>query len=172
MAVLGSPNYRVGLIIARAQPFHNGHLKIISDALMICDEVIISFRDYDTSYFNFNDNQKLIRKLFENNTKISMFGIETDTTLGTPKHVIERTLDKLSEARYNMPTHFFTNYEVWVTPAMELQLHTIKVSTLANHNSDEIYQSIIDKTDYWKDKVPYSLFDDISTMIANKNRNF
>ena len=40
MAVLGSPNYRVGLIVAKAQPFHNGHLKIIADALMVCDEII------------------------------------------------------------------------------------------------------------------------------------
>jgi cytidyltransferase-like protein len=172
MAVLGSPNYRVGLIIARAQPFHNGHLKIITDALMVCDEVIISFRDYNTSFFDYNDNQKLIRNLLENNTKISFFGTEADATLGTPKHVIERTLDKLEEGRYNMPTHFFTNYDIWVEPAKELQLETVRVSTLAGHNSDEIFQSVLDGTDYWKDKVPYSLLEDIETMIATKNRNF
>lgn len=172
MPVLGSPNYRVGLIIAKAQPFHNGHIKIIGDALMHCDEVIISFRDYDTNYFNYNDNQKLVRRVFDLNPKIACFGTVADNTLGTPKHVIERTLEKLEEGRYNMPTHFFTNYDIWVEPAKELQLETVRVSTLADHSSPDIFQSILDGTDYWKDKVPYSTIEDIQTMIATKNRNF
>lgn len=172
MAVLGSPNYRVGLIIAAGQPFHNGHLKILADAMMKCDEVIISFWGYDQRFFDYNDNQKLIRRVFENNTKIAMFGTEHDATLGTPKHIIERTLEKLEEARYNMPTHFFTNYDDWVTPAQELQLDTTRVSTLPEHKSADIFQSIVDGTDYWKDKVPYNIIEDIETMIATKNRNF
>ena len=173
MAVLGSPNYRVGLIIANAQPFHNGHLKILADALMVCDEVIISFRDYDNQFFDYNNNQHLVRTIFENlHTKIAMFGTEYDETLGTPKHIIERTLDKLEEANYHLPTHFFTHYDHWIEPAKELQLETIRVSTLPNHNSDEILQSIQDGTDFWKDKVPYSLIDEVATIIATKNRNF
>ena len=42
MATLGSAKYRVGLIIAKCQPLHNGHIRIINDALMQCDEVIFS----------------------------------------------------------------------------------------------------------------------------------
>jgi len=172
MAVLGSPNYRVGLIIANAQPFHNGHLKIIGDALMMCDEVIISFKDYDTSYFNYDINQQIARKVFDLNPRIAFFGTEYDPLLGTPKHFISRTLDKLEEANYNMPTHFFTNYDLWVEPAKELQLETIRVSTLADTNSLDIINSIESKTDLWKEKVPYSAIDIIETYIATKNRNF
>ena len=104
MASLGSPNYRVGLIIANAQPFHNGHVKIIADALMVCDEVIISFKDYDTSYFSYDINQQIAREVYDTSKRIAFFGTKYDSTLGTPKHFIERTLDKLEEARYNMPT--------------------------------------------------------------------
>jgi len=172
MANLGSPNYRVGLIIVRAQPFHNGYVKIIADAMMMCDEVIISFRDYDNNFFDYNDNQKLVRKLYENHTKIAMFGTKADATLGTPKHIIERTLDKLEEARYNMPTHFFTNYDEWVEPAKELQLETVRVSTLAGHVSEDIYNYVNNGNEIWKTKVPYSIIEDIETIIANKTRNF
>lgn len=170
MPHLGSPNYRVGLIIAKAQPFHNGHLKIITDALMHCDEVIFSIRDYDTAFFDYNFAQHLFRNLFNLVDRVAFFGTKTDPNLGTPKHVINRTLEKLEEARYHMPTHFFTSYDMWVEPAKELQLETIKVATLANHNSQEIYQSIVDKTDFWKSKVSYSLVEEIETYIATKNR--
>lgn len=172
MAVLGSPNYRVGLIIARAQPFHNGHLKILADALMHCDEVIFSIRDYDTAYFDYNITQKLFRELYNLADKVAFFGIETDPLLGTPKHIIQRTLDKLEAANYHMPTHFFTHYDTWVEPAKELQLETTRVTTLADTDSIAITQSVIDGTDYWKSKVPYSLIETLNTYIATKNRNF
>ena len=172
MAILGSPNYRVGLIIANAQPFHNGHVKIISDALMICDEVIISFKDYDTAYFDYNFNQKLAREVYDVSKRVSFFGTEADSSLGIPKHFIERTLDKLLEARYNMPTHYFTNYDEWVEPAKELQLETTRVSTLPNNNSIDIISSIEMGTDTWKDKVPYPTIEMIESYITTKNRNF
>lgn len=173
MSVLGSPNYRVGLIIAKAQPFHNGHLKIISDALMHCDEVIFCVRDYDTAFFDYNIAQKLFRKLMGGVIdRVSFFGIVTNPLLGTPKHIIQETLNKLETARYNMPTHFFTSYDIWVEPAKELQLNTVRVTTLAGHDSNEIYNSIIDSNDIWKTKVPYSIMDDIATYIATKNRQF
>jgi len=172
MAILGSPKYRVGLIIANAQPFHNGHVKIISDALMVCDEVIVSFKDYDTAYFNYNFNQKLAREIYDTSKRIAFFGTKFDNTLGTPKHIIERTLDELKEARYNMPTHYFTNYDEWVEPAKELQLETIRVSTLPNNNSIDIIASIKAGTNDWKDMVPYPTIEMIETYIATKNRNF
>lgn len=170
MAHLGSPNYKVGLIIARAQPFHNGHLKIITDALMHCDEVIFSIRDYDTAFFDYNHAQQLFRTLYNLADRIAFFGTKTDPSLGIPKHVINRTLLKLKEANYHMPTHFFTHYDSWVDPAKELQLETIRVSQLSNHNSDDIYRSIVDKTDFWKTKVPHALLEDIEMYIATKNR--
>lgn len=172
MPILGSPNYRVGLIIARAQPFHNGHLKAITDALMKCDEVIFSLINYDTSYFDYNIAQKVFREIFEVTNRVAFFGIKHDPILGTPKHMIERTLDELKVARYNLPTHFFTNNDDWIEPAKELQLETVKISTLANHNSIEIYNSIIDGTDVWKDKVPYATLETIESYIATKQRNF
>lgn len=171
MAILGSPNYRVGLIIAKSQPFHNGHLRIITDALMQCDEVIFSIRDYDTAFFDYNIAQKLFRKLYNLADRIAFFGTRHDPLLGTPKHIISRTLEDLSNASYHMPTHFFTSYDLWVEPAKELQLETIKIPTLQGHDSSQIYESIINKTDYWKTKVPYALVDDIETYIATKNRN-
>lgn len=170
MPHLGSPNYRVGLIIAKAQPFHNGHLKIITDALMYCDEVIFSIRDYDTAFFDYNLAQHLFRQLYNLADRIAFFGTKTDPSLGIPKHVIDRTLQKLREGNYHMPTHFFTSYDMWVEPAKELQLETIKVTTLANHNSTEIYQSIVDGTDLWKSKVPYALVEEIEMYIATKKR--
>lgn len=173
MAVLGSPKYRVGLIIAKAQPFHNGHLKIIADALMQCDEVIFSVRDYDTAFFDYNIAQKVFRNLMGGVIdKVAFFGTKTDTHLGTPKHVINNTLEKLKAANYNMPTHFFTSYDVWIEPAKELQLITTRVNTLPDHNSNEIYASIVDGTEIWKSKVPYSIIEDIETYIATKNRHF
>lgn len=172
MAVLGSPNYRVGLIIARAQPPHNGHLRAVSEAMMKCDEVIFCVRDYDTAYFDYNIAQKSFRALFGVVDKIAFFGIKTDPLLGTPKQIIQRTLDRLAEARYNMPTHFFTNYDLWVEPAKELQLDTTRIATLADHNSDEIYASFVNGTDYWKDKVPHGILEELETYIATKNRNF
>lgn len=169
MAVLGSPNYRVGLIVARAQPFHNGHLKIITDALMQCDEVIFSIRDYDTSFFDYNIAQKLFRKLYKLVDRIAFFGTEYDPILGTPKHFVQRTLEQLEYARYHMPTHFFTTDELWVDAGMECQLETIRVPKLALHDSNEIWQSVQDGTDLWKEKVPYSLIEDIETYIVTKN---
>ena len=44
MADYESEFYRVGLIIARAQPLHNGHMRAIMDAFAMCDEVIVSVR--------------------------------------------------------------------------------------------------------------------------------
>lgn len=172
MAKLGSPNYRVGLIIAKAQPFHNGHLKILADALMVCDEVIFSVRDYDTAFFDYDIAQSLFRELFKLSERVAFFGTKYDPTLGTPKHFISKTLEELETARYNMPTHFFTHYTDWVTPAMECQLLTTKVSTLPNHNSQEIIESIETGTDLWKEKVPYSTISTIETYIATKRRNF
>ena len=172
MAVLGSPDYRVGLIVAKAQPFHNGHLKIITDALMHCDEVIFSVRDYDTAFFDYNIAQKLFRRLYNLADRIAFFGTRHDPLLGTPKHIIMRTLDDLKAANYHMPTHFFTSYDMWVEPAKELQLETIRVSTLADTVSSDIYNSIVNKTETWKSKVPHTLVDDIATYIATKNRNF
>lgn len=172
MSKLGSPNYRVGLIIAKAQPFHNGHLKIIADALMVCDEVIFSIMDYDTAFFNYDINQALFRELFKLSERVAFFGTTYDPTLGIPKHFISKTLAELETARYNMPTHFFTNYADWVTPAMECQLLTTKVSTLPDHNSTDIYKSIEEGTDFWKDKVPYATIESIETYIATKRRNF
>ena len=173
MGSYGTPSYRVGLIIADAQPFHNGHVKAIGDALMYCDEVIISFYGYDTAYFDYNINQKLSRNIFGTSPRIAHFGVETpEREIIIPKLKIEYTLDKLDEANYNMPTHFFTNYDDWVEPAKELQLETIRISTLANTKSNEIYQSILNGTDLWKEKVPYANIDMIETYIATKNRNF
>jgi cytidyltransferase-like protein len=171
MAVLGSPNYRVGLIVAKAQPFHNGHLKIITDALMQCDEVIFSVRDYDKAFFDYNIAQKVFRKLYNLADRIAFFGTRYDPLLGTPKHVINRTLDDLKAANYHMPTHFFTSYDMWVEPAKELQLETIRVSTLPDHVSNDIYNSVTNKTDLWKSKVPYSVVEELETYIATKNRN-
>lgn len=172
MADFGSPNYKIGLIIANAQPLHNGHIKIMAEALMDCDEIIVSFKDYDTSYFDYNINQKLGRNIFGNNKRISYFGTTTDSTLGTPKHFIEHTLNSLSEANYYMPTHFFTSYDAWVEPAKELQLETKLISNLPNTKSVEILQSLNDSTDFWKSKVPYSSIELIESYIATKNRNF
>ncbi len=172
MAILGSKDYKIGLIIARSQPFHNGHLRAITEALMYCDEVIFSIRDYDTAYFDYNIAQKVFRELMGGVVnKVSFFGITNDPSLGTPKHVIERTLKRLEEARYNIPTHFFTNSELWVEPAKELQLHTTRIATLADHNSDEIYSSFINGTDLWKQKVPHSVLETLESYIATKKRN-
>jgi hypothetical protein len=171
MAVLGSPNYRVGLIIAKAQPFHNGHLKVIADALMYCDEVIFSVRDYDTAFFDYNIAQKLYRNLLNISDRVAFFGTTTDPLLGTPKQIINRTLERLEEANYHMPTHFFTNVDLWVDPAKELQLEAIRVSTLANHDSLTITNSIDNGTELWKEKVPYSLVEDIETYIVTKKKN-
>ncbi len=172
MAVLGSPNYRVGLIIANAQPFHNGHIKIIGDALMTCDEVIISFKDYDTSYFNYDINQQIARIVYDLNPKVSFFGTKFDETSGTPKHYLEDTLSALEVANYNMPTHFFTNYDTWIDASMELHLETIRVSTLADNDSYDIKNSIEAGNDLWESKVPYAAIETIKTYIATKNRNF
>ena len=171
MAVLGSPNYRVGLVIAKCQPFHNKHLKFITDGLMYCDEVIFSIRNYDTAYFDYDIAQRLYRRLYHLVDRVAFFGTVYDPILGTPKHYIQRTLEKLEEGRYHMPTHFFSDDDLWIDAAMELQLTSIKVATLANHNSDEIYNSVMEGTDLWKEKVPYSLIEDIETYIATKNRN-
>lgn len=170
MATLGSRKYRVGLIVARCQPFHNGHLRAITDALMMCDEVIFSVRDYNTSYFDYNIAQKSFRLLYNMVDRISFFGTMTDSLVVSPKQIIRRTLDDLQEANYHLPTHFFTNSDYWVEPAKELMLETIKIQTLALHDSDTIRQSVVNGTDFWKEKVPYSILDGLETYIATKNR--
>lgn len=172
MAILGSPNYRVGLIIARAQPFHNGHLKIITDAIMSCDEVIFSIRGYDKSFFDYNVAQKLYRSLFNLVDRVAFFGTEFDPLLGTPKHHILNTLEKLKEARYHMPTHFFHDNDLWLDAAKESQLTPIKIVRHPNTESDLIIESINNGTPFWKDKVPYHLIEDIETYIATKKRSF
>jgi len=172
MAILGSPNYRVGLIVARAQPFHNGHLKIITDALMMCDEVIFSIRGYDNSFFDYNFAQKLYRKLFNLVDRVAFFGTEFDPTLGTPKHHLIRTLEKLNAAIYHTPTHFFHDNDLWLDAAKEVQLNTFKIVRQPYVDSDAIIESINNSTKEWKEKVPYHLIEDIETYIATKRRNF
>ena len=98
--------------------------------------------------------------------------MKSDPLVKTPKQILERTLEELEEANYNMPTHFFTHLEYWVDPAMELQLDTQYISPLVGIKSDLIKKSVEDKTEYWEDKVPYSILEDIKTYIATKRRNF
>jgi len=176
MAVPGSPNYRVGLIIARAQPFHNGLVKIIGDAMMTCDDLIISFVNYDTGFFDYNHNQKMGRLMYGTEINgasyISYFGTKANPLVVTPKQILEETLLQLEEANWNKPTHFFTHLEEWVTPAMELQLETQHISSLVNNDSNEILNSFENGTDLWESKVPFRLLEEIKTYIATKNRTF
>lgn len=169
MAVLGSPNYKVGLIISDSQPFNNGDLRIITDALMYCDEVIFSIKNYDTAFFDYNIAQQLFRKLYKLVDRVAFFGTEFDPLLGTPKHYIIRTLEKLEDAKYHMPTHFFTTNPLWVDGAVESQLITTQLPKLFGHDPMEILQSIGDGTELWKEKVPYSLIEDIATYTVTKN---
>jgi len=172
MAIPGSPNYKVGLLIVRAQPLHNGHFRASMDALMKCDEIIISVRDYNTAFFDYNIAQKLFRILFgKKSDRIAFFGTLYDPLLGTPKLLIDKTLERLEEANYNMPTHFFSYDDLWIDGATELDIIPVKIGKLGDCDSNLIYQSISDGTDYWKDRVPYALIEDIETYIANKNRN-
>jgi hypothetical protein len=173
MAQLGTPNYKVGLVIVRAQPFHNGHLRAVIDALMQCDEVIVSVRDYDTAFFDYNIAQKVFRKLLgKTSDRIAFYGTHADPLLGTPKLVIQRTLNKLQEANYHMPTHYYSYSDLWIDAARELPVIPVKIIKLADTDSDLIYQSVVDKTDYWKSRVPHAVIDEIETYIATKNRNF
>jgi hypothetical protein len=170
MGAYQTESWRVGLIIANAQPFHNGHVRVISDALMYCDEVIVSFFNYDKQYFDYHFNQKLGKNIFSDNKRIIYFGTKYKENLIIPKYIIEYTLDKLKEANYNMPTHFFHFDNEWLESAKENQLFPIKVSKLPDVNSKEIFKSIKEETNLWKEKVPYSSIEMIETYIANKKR--
>ncbi len=172
MATPGSPNYRVGLIIANAQPFHNGLIKIIGDALMVCDDIIITFINYDVQFFDYNHNQKMGRMVYGDNKNIAYFGIKNKISVATPKQLLEETLEQLELANYNKPTHFFTHLPEWVTPAMELQLETQHVSALVNHHTNLIKESVNDGTTLWETKVPYVALEEIKSYIATKNRDF
>ncbi|RLC46672.1 MAG: hypothetical protein DRH57_05650 [Candidatus Cloacimonadota bacterium] len=176
MPIPGSPNYRVGLIIARAQPFHNGLVKIIADAMMTCDDLIISFVNHDTGFFDYNHNQKMGRLMYGTNTDrdgyISYFGTEAKPFVITPKQILEETLTQLEVSNWNKPTHFYTHLEEWVTPAMELQLEVQHVSVLVNNNPNEILESFENDTDLWESKVPFRLLEEIKSYIATKRRNF
>lgn len=172
MAIVGSPNYRVGLIIANSQPFHNGLIKIIGDALMVCDDIIISFTNYDTQFFDYNHNQQMGRIVYGDNKNISYFGIKQKPLVVIPKQILEETLTQLDLANYNKPTHFFTNLPDWETPAMELQLETQLISPLVDNHTDEIKASVEAGTDFWESKVPYVALEEIKSYIATKNRDF
>ena len=172
MPVPGSPNYRLGLIIANSQPFHNGMVKIIGDALMKCDDIIVVFMNHDTAFFDYNHNQKIGRIIYGENKNISYFGIERESLVGTPKQYLEKALEKLAEANWNTPTHFFTHLNDWVTPAMELQLETKLISTLVEHDTQEIKESVEDGTEFWKEKVLFVALEEIKLYIATKRRNF
>jgi len=162
--------FKVGLIIAKAQPFHNGHVRIISDALMQCNEVIVVFLNYDTAFFDYNFNQQSSREIFGTNKRIAYYGLRTEYLNGvsTIKEVILKVLEKLDEAGYNKPEYFFTHYDDWVEPAKECMLWTTRISTLPDTDSATIYNSVISKTDYWKDKVPYALVDKTEMYILTK----
>ena len=176
MPIPGSPNYRVGLIIARAQPFHNGLVKIIADAMMTCDDLIVVFANHDTNFFDYNHNQKMGKLMYGAPTNrdnyISYFGLEANPLVVTPKQILEETLSKLEEANWNKPTHFYTHLDEWVTPAMELQLETQHISSLVSTNSDAILESFETGTEFWESKVPYRLLEPIKSFIATKKRNF
>lgn len=173
MADYGSPNYKVGLIIVRAQPLHNGHIRAIMDAIVKCDEVIVSVRDYDTSFFDYNIAQKLFRNLFgKKSDRVAFFGTLNDPLLGTPKLVINKTLEILEIANYHMPDYFFSYDDLWIDGARELNIIPVKIGKLGDTDSNLIYQSVVDGTDYWKSRVPHALIEDIETYIATQNRNF
>lgn len=176
MAIPGSPNYRVGLIIARAQPFHNGLIKIIGDAMMTCDDVIVSFVNHDTGFFDYNHNQKMGRLMYgtemNKDNYISYFGTKSKPFVVTPKQILEETLAQLEESNWNKPTHFFTHLGEWVSPAMELQLETKHISTLVAHNPNTILESFENGTDLWESKVPFRLLEEIKSYIATKRRDF
>ena len=166
----GSINYRVGLIIANAQPFHNGLIKIIGDALMKVDELIISFIHYDEQYFNYEFNRKMGLKIYGENKNISYFGTKYEPLVRTPKQIIEHTLNELKKAKYNYPTHFFTHKEELVTPAMEEQLIVKHISTLVDCNTSILLDDILNDENNWEDRVPYMIINDVKTYIATKRR--
>jgi hypothetical protein len=170
MGAYQTDSWKVGLIIARSQPFHNGHVRAISNALMECDEVIISFLNYDNYFFDYNLNQKLGKNIFADNKRISYFGTRYKENLIIPKRIIEHTLNKLKEAHYNFPKYFFHHDNEWLESAKENQLFAKKVDILPYTNSNEIYDSLVNDTTLWKEKVPYSSIEIIETYISNKKR--
>lgn len=75
--------YKIGLIIGRFQPFHNGHLYLLKEALKYADNIIIgigsvNIRD-ESNPFSQNQIEKMLQSVLENENwtdrVIQIFGI-------------------------------------------------------------------------------------------------
>jgi len=159
---------RTGLIIAKAQPFHNGIVRAVSEALMKCDNIIISFYNYNNNFFDYDINQRIGKKIFHDVPRIAYFGTKDDTIV--PKHIIEHTLEELEIAKYNKPNYFFTAYVDWIEPAKLAQLETIQFQKIIDLDSSNLLNLIKNNDESWKKFVPYCVIEDIETYIIDKRK--
>ncbi len=65
MANKTSKTYKTGLIIGRFQPFHNGHVYLLKEALKISDKIIIGIGSSNVSDENNPWSKDLRRKMIE-----------------------------------------------------------------------------------------------------------
>lgn len=88
---------RVGLIVMRGQPLHYGHIRVIDEALKLCDMVIIilgSTQEHGTSRnpFTYGERKKMIKTYYmstANWKKINIIGLEDIFSLQWPNYVLD-----------------------------------------------------------------------------------
>jgi len=159
---LGEENFRISLIITKAQPIHKGLISAINTGLNNSNETIIVF--YDDEIFNYNINQQYCRMIFGQNKWLTYYFSKQNIDL-SPKLLIENILNDLNKDNYNKPEFFITHYdEEWINAAKLNNLNIIDVQKIAGFDSNNI--NIEDLEDL-KNYVPYIIYDDMKTYIKD-----
>jgi len=123
---------KIGLSVMRAQPFHNGHLALITKMLSSMDLVLIGLGSSQESGtiqnpFTYLQRAEMIRRIFGDSDKVKIFPISDlggDSAIAWVDHVM-----KSATKHYPKPTHYFAGtrfdscwYEVYSRDSGDLEI--------------------------------------------------
>lgn len=102
---------RVGLVVARMQPPHRGHMNLINLARSDCDTAIVAFGSTQHSRvvrhpFTFEQRVEMIKAVFGNTIKPLPL-VDIDSNVNTDDWV-DYVLDKVRKLNLPEPTDFYT----------------------------------------------------------------
>lgn len=102
---------RIGLVVARMQPPHRGHMNLINLARSDCDTAIVAFGSTQHSRvvrhpFTFEQRVEMIKAVFGNTIKPLPL-VDIDSNVNTDDWV-DYVLDKIRKLNLPEPTDFYT----------------------------------------------------------------
>lgn len=158
-------HYKIGLVIGRFQPFHNGHLYLIKEALKLCDVLIIGIGssniiDFDNPW-NAVQRMEFVQKIIlQEKLEDKIIKIVEIPDVPDDDKWYEITLDKVGNFDVSIGNNdwvngIFKNHNIVVLEIPFFQRYLNegkKIRELMRHNKS------------WQDRVPSYLVDSIKPL--------